>query len=255
MDWNPENYTKGNYFQIETSEDFRKSFAVEPFGTILDVGCGDGQYSHILANNIKNGHILGIDSSAEMIRHATQHWTSKNLSFETHNIEEYQSPSQFDFILSFWCLHWTNINLSFPNMFNALVNGGRIYAIMSSFSNNSIYQTCYELAKQHRYDILTERYINSKPEYQNFFYRVLNVLLQLPFKQVKLNLKTTHVYFPDISYFKNLLLTMPFIKTFPPEEVDYIIEDLLEVFQERCHRKYGGKLYYETRPIYLEAIK
>lgn len=255
MDWNPENYTKGNYFQNETSEAFRKNFPVQPFGRILDVGCGDGQYTRFLADHVKNGHVIGIDSSAEMIKHANQYWANKSLSFELHNIEEYQPTDSFDFILSFWCLHWTDISLSFPNMFHSLAEGGRIYALFSSFSSNSIYQTCYELARQQRYDFLTERYINSSNEYQYYFYRVLNTLLQLPFKQLKLNLKTTHVYFPDISYFKNLLLTMPFIKTFPPDDVNDIIEDLLEVFQEHCHRKYGGKLYYETRPIYLEAIK
>ncbi|MBL7481219.1 class I SAM-dependent methyltransferase [Legionella bononiensis] len=255
MDWNPENYTKGNYFQNETSEDFRKSFEVKPFGRILDVGCGDGQYSRFLADHLKNGHMIGIDSSAEMIKHANHHWACKTLTFEQHNIEHYQPAKQFDFILSFWCLHWTDISLSFPNMYHALTEGGRIYALFSSFSSNSIYKTCYELASQHRYQFLTERYINSSNEYQNYFYHVLNTLIKLPFKRLKLNLKTTYVYFPDISYFKNLLLTLPFIKTFPPNEVDAIIEDLLEVFQKHCNRHYGGKLYYETRPIYLEAIK
>ncbi|CAM2802774.1 class I SAM-dependent methyltransferase [Legionella worsleiensis] len=255
MDWNPEHYTKGNYFQNETSEAFRKSLPVQPFGAILDVGCGDGQYSRFLADQLRYGHITGIDSSAEMIRHANRHWANTKLSFEVHNIEHYQPKDQFDFILSFWCLHWTNINLSLPNMFHGLTEGGRLYALFSSFSSNSIYKSCYELAKQHRYPFLTERYLNSSNEYQFYFYRVLNILLQLPFKQLKLDLKTTYVFFPDMSYFKNLILTMPFIKTFPQDEVDSIVDDLLDVFQGYCDRHYGGKLYYETRPIYLEAVK
>ena len=251
MDWTPAKYTQGNYFQIETNERFRKSLDVQPFGNILDVGCGDGQYTRLLAEQTKKGQILGIDHSAEMIKHANRHWASKNLSFEVHPIERFQSHTQFDFVLSFWCLHWTNINLSLPAIYNALKNGGRIYALFSSCSNNSITQLCSELAKKNHHKMATEKYINLNQKHSNYFYRVLNALSLLPFKQVKLKLETTHVYFPDISYFKNLLLTMPFLKKFST----MLIEDLVEEFQNRCQREYDGKLYYETRPIYLEAIK
>ena len=253
--WDPEQYTRGNFFQNEVSEAFRKRFSVEPFGDILDIGCGDGQFINSVANNIKHGHILGIDSSTDMVRHAYQHWSRKNLTFETHRIEDFQQSLAFDFALSFWCLHWTDITVSFPNIFHALKNEGRMYAVFSSFSDNSILQTWHELAKQNRYSVLTDRYNKSSNQYRYYFYHVLNTLSQLPFKQIKLHLETTRTYLPNIDYFKNLLLTMPFMKTFPAEIIDDLIEEMLITFQNMCQKKYGGKLYYETRPIFLEAIK
>lgn len=251
MDWSPAKYTQGNYFQQETSEVFRKSFAVKPSGNILDVGCGDGQYTRLLADELKKGQIIGIDNSAEMIRHANEYWAGKNLSFETHNIEEYHSHTGFDFVLSFWCLHWTNPCLSLPNIYKVLKPGGRFYALFSSFSENSIYQACCELAKQNRHAALTEKYVNAHKDNSHYFYHILDILNRIPFRKMTLQLKTTHVYFPDISYFKNLLLTMPFLKTF---SVD-LLDDLTHIFQQRCQRDYGGQLYYETRPVYLEALK
>lgn len=253
--WDPELYLHGNYFQNQISDAFRKSFKVKPCGTILDVGCGDGQYTSMLADTIKHGHILGIDSSEEMISHASHRWTRKNLSFEVHNIEEFQCSQIFDFILSFWCLHWTHIEASFPNMFHALKKGGRVYAVFSSFSDNSIFQVWHELAKQNRYPDLTGRYLNPDHQHTNYFYRVVSILNQLPFKQVKINLKTVTVFFPNINYFKNLLLTMPFMSTFPAELIEDLLEEMLQTFQNICQRKYGGTLYYETRPIFLEGIK
>ncbi len=193
--------------------------------------------------------------NAEMIQHANQHWARKNLTFEVHNIEEFHVSLEFDFVLSFWCLHWTNIELSFPNIYNALKTGGRAYAVFSSFSDNSILQTCYELIKKNRYSDLMNKHISSTKSYRTFFYRAFNALNQLPFKQVKLNLKTHRVYLPSIDYFKNLLITMPFIKTFPPDTVNDLIEEMLDAFQTLCQRKYGNTLYYETRPIFLEALK
>ena len=255
MSWDPEPYKRGNYFQNEVSDAFRKQLMIKPYGSILDIGCGDGQYTNLVLDTIKLGHIHGIDSSAEMIEHAKENWTNEKLSFEVCKIEDFHSPMTFDFALSFWCLHWTNIELSFPNIFHALKNGGRMYAVLSSFSDNSMLQTWHELAKQNRYKELKDRYGNLNKAYDNFFFRIFNALNQLPFKQIKLNINTTRVYFPNIDYFKNLILTMPFIKTFPEERIDNLIDDMLNAFQNMCQRKYGGTLYYETRPIFIEAIK
>ncbi|KGP63941.1 methyltransferase [Legionella norrlandica] len=253
MIWDPDRYVLGNYIQNKINEAFLKTIKVKLSGNILDIGCGDGQYTYLLARKIKHGHILGIDSSENMIRHANQQWVQKGLSFEVHNIEEFHRPPSFDFVFSFWCLHWTNINASFPNIFHLLKNEGKWYAVMSSFSDHSILQTWKELAKQNLYRELTEKYIT--PINEKYFYDVINLLKELPFKQVKLNLKTCRIPLPHINYYKNLLLTMPFIKRIPSEMTDALIEDMLKAFQTICARKYNGRLYYETRPIFLEAIK
>jgi len=52
-----------------------------------------------------------------------------------------------------------------------------------------------------------------------------------------------------------LLLTLPFIKTIPAEDSDDLIEAMFQAFKIICQRKYNGALHYETRPIFLEAIK
>lgn len=255
MGWNPEQYIHGNYFQNEVNETFRKTFKIQPFGNILDIGSGDGQYTHLLAHQIKHGSILGIDSSKEMVQYANQHWACNNLSFAVDNIETFQIPIKYDFILSFWCLHWTNINASFTNIFQALKPSARLYAVFSSFSENSILQTWHQLAKKNRYRELVSKYINQDSQNKNYVVRVINSLSQLPFRHVKLTIKTLNIHFPNIEYFRSLLLTMPFMKSFPTDSIDALTEDMLIEFQSICQRQHGGKLYYQTRPIFLEAIK
>lgn len=253
--WDPEQYVRGNYFQKQVSDLFQKNLKIKPYGSILDIGCGDGQYIHSLAQQLKHGTILGIDNSEDMVQHANQYWACDNLSFETHNIEEFQSPLSFDFILSYWCLHWTNINLAFPNIFQSLKDGGRLYAVFSSFSDNSILQTWQELVKHNRFTELLNPYVNDTAPSHNYFYRVTNIITQLPFKQVQLHVKTIRIPLPNIDFFKNLLLTMPFAKRFPADIIDELIEEMLRTFENMCQRKYNGTLYYETRPIFLEATK
>ncbi len=253
VSWDPERYVHGNYIQNKINEAFCKRLNFRLFGNILDIGSGDGLFTKLLADNLKSGQILGIDSSEPMVKHARQHWARKNLSFEVQRIEELKHTQPFDFILSFWCLHWTPIELSFPNIYQALKPGGKMYAVFSSFSDNSILQTWRELAKQNRYRDLTDKYISSTNE--QYFLRVVNILSHLPFKQVKLNLETASVPLPTLDHFKNLLLTMPFMHTFPAEILNDLIRDMQEALQVICQRKYAGKLYYETRPIFLEAVK
>lgn len=253
--WDPEKYVCGNYFQTQINESFRNHFPVEPFGSILDVGCGDGKYTNMLASHFKKSKILAIDSSENMIKHANQNWARENLFFETYRIEEFKRRQSFDFVLSFWCLHWTNINLAFPNIFQALKTGGRFYAVFSSFSESSISQIWHSLIKKSCYRDLAKKRIELKLREQYYCYRVINVLNRLSYKQVKLDLKTMHIYLPHIDYFIGLVLTLPFINEIPAEIVPDLVYDMSEAFQRMCQNKYNGKLYYVSRPIFLEAIK
>jgi trans-aconitate methyltransferase len=253
--WEPKEYVHGNYFQKEVSEAFYKNLNFMPSGSILDIGSGDGEYSHIWADRIHYGKILGIDSSPNMVKHANQRWARDNLSFEVHNIEEFQPAGAFDTVMSFWCLHWTDVNRSLPNIFEALKPHGRAYAVFSSGSGNSVVETLHVLAEQDHYKLLAERYINAHHQAQNYYYEVATILNQLPFSMLKLKVETTKVLLPNMDYFKNLLLALPFIKQYTEEISPALVEDMVEAFYSLCQRKYGGKLYYETRPIYLEAEK
>jgi trans-aconitate methyltransferase len=252
--WVPEDYVQGNFFQNQLNEEFRKSMSVMPFGKILDVGCGDGQYTHQWAEQTQ-GDILGIDNSKEMIRYANLNWPRSNLAFEVQNIEQYQSRARFDFILSFWCLHWTNLQLSLPNIYHVLKPKGQVYAVFSSCSENTILHILHELAKQGAYKTISERYLKSIKSTQSYILELVSTLNRLSFKKVHVKIESTRVLFPGIEYFKSLLLALPFIKNCAAEISAGLVNDMALMFQNRCEHNYGGTLYYETRPIYLEAIK
>ncbi len=69
-------------------------------GTILDVGCGHGVFSKLLASNSNNRRILGIDPSAAKIKSAGQDLSKyKNLKFQVSTIENL-SPSKFNTIIT-----------------------------------------------------------------------------------------------------------------------------------------------------------
>ena len=67
-----------------------------PDDNILDVGCGAGWLSRILAKRVPEGRVVGIDISDEMIRHARQASAGyPNLGFVAGGVDEIPWESEF----------------------------------------------------------------------------------------------------------------------------------------------------------------
>ena len=65
---------------------------------ILDAACGTGYGSYILS--IKSKNVLGIDYSKEAIIFAKNNYNSKNLTFRTENIFNFNAKNKYDAIIS-----------------------------------------------------------------------------------------------------------------------------------------------------------
>ena len=53
---------------------------------ILEIGCGKGYGTFLLAKNLPNSKVVGIDINKGVIEFGKETWTSKNLNFEVMNI-------------------------------------------------------------------------------------------------------------------------------------------------------------------------
>lgn len=59
---------------------------------VLEIGCGLGELSHLIAQKVKNGHVLGIDISPQSVIKAQELWKSQeNLSFKIAEMKAYES--------------------------------------------------------------------------------------------------------------------------------------------------------------------
>lgn len=68
---------------------------------ILEVGCGIGTVSHLLATQVPNGKVLAVDISPESIEKAKVLWKDqKNLNFEVSDMSDFDKKSEtFDFFV------------------------------------------------------------------------------------------------------------------------------------------------------------
>jgi trans-aconitate 2-methyltransferase len=105
MTWDPTQYEK---FKRERSQPFFDLLAqldgISP-KTIVDLGCGTGELTAELAKEWRDGKVIGIDSSPEMISKSAAFATA-NLSFQQGSMEEWQPSQPVDLLFSNAAYHW-----------------------------------------------------------------------------------------------------------------------------------------------------
>ncbi|SDD26269.1 Methyltransferase domain-containing protein [Algoriphagus faecimaris] len=74
---------------------------LKPHHRVLEVGCGLGTVSHLLANQVKSGEVLAVDISPESIEKAKKTWSDQpNLKFEVSDMSDFNKIDQtFDFFV------------------------------------------------------------------------------------------------------------------------------------------------------------
>ncbi len=96
--------------------------------SVLDVGCGDGKITALLAQKLSVGSVLGIDISQSMIDFASLHYPQidyPNLNFQKLDAAGIFFENQFDRVVSFSTLHWVmDQEKALKAIYRALVPGG-----------------------------------------------------------------------------------------------------------------------------------
>ncbi|MBN7812240.1 class I SAM-dependent methyltransferase [Algoriphagus sp. H41] len=74
---------------------------LKPDHSILEIGCGIGTVSHLLATQVPNGEVLAVDISPESIEKAKVLWKSQtNLAFEVSDMSDFDKKGKtFDFFV------------------------------------------------------------------------------------------------------------------------------------------------------------
>lgn len=255
MAWDADKYVQGNYFQTSVNEFFSNEYELDLQGIVLDVGCGDGQYLHQLATHFKKAKIVGIDTSESMIQYAEKHYSRANLAFLLQNIEQEILKDRYNTVISFWCLHWTDLSQSLPNIYRTLKRDGQFYAVLSSLSDNSVFQVWEKLTHHERYGELARSYQHALEANRDYYFNLLKLMVRIPFRNVKSELRTLQIPLPNLRHFQNLLITLPFMQRVPKEQQEPLLKTMLKVYEEICEQKYAGALFYETRPLFLKALK
>lgn len=74
---------------------------------ILEIGCGTGFLTSLLAERFSSSHIVALDLSAGMLQRASSHYCHlSNVRWLQANAIHYLSPQKMDLVISSSSLHW-----------------------------------------------------------------------------------------------------------------------------------------------------
>lgn len=102
-----------------------KELPAEGVRTILEIGCGTGNYTLLLREKFKAAEIKAVDISAEMIAVARQKFAADKIDFVVADAEKMAIADRFDLITSNATFQWfENIEESIARYKNTLDNNG-----------------------------------------------------------------------------------------------------------------------------------
>lgn len=132
--WNAGLYDQKHDFVYKFGEDVVQLLAPAAGERILDLGCGTGHLTNVIAAS--GATVIGIDSSAEMVVKAKK--TYPSILFEVKDATSFQFDVPFDAIFSNAVLHWvTEKNAAVRCIYNNLKSGGRLVLEMGAKENIS----------------------------------------------------------------------------------------------------------------------
>ncbi len=132
-DWNPAQYLQFAEERTRPCRDLAARIAVDSPRRIVDLGCGPGNSTQVLAERWPNAEITGLDSSDEMIAAAGRDWPDRR--WISADIAEWAAGDQanYDMVFSNAALQWVPEHSTvFPKLMARVAPGGALAVQMPS---------------------------------------------------------------------------------------------------------------------------
>lgn len=121
---------------------------------VLDLGCGDGKISSVIAERLVTGNVIGIDASKDMISLAHDIYSERrNLNFKHGDAIRFLYKEKFDVIFSNAVLHWVKDHVAvLDNCYQSLRSEGNILLQMGGKGNAGAFvDVVTEVTKQSKW--------------------------------------------------------------------------------------------------------
>jgi SAM-dependent methyltransferase len=112
---------------------------IAPTDNILDVGCGAGWLSRILAHRVPQGRVVGMDISDEMIHHAREaSVVNENLVFVVGGVDEIPWEANFftRVISVESSYYWPDPAKGIREIYRVLAEGGSAWILINYYRDN-----------------------------------------------------------------------------------------------------------------------
>lgn len=150
MPWNPDTYNQFKDIRYQPFYDLMAMIKADGMETAVDIGCGTGEQTYILAQHFKQASFLGIDASAEMLA-KSKSLAGERLQFRQDTVEHFMAanPPGYDLVFSNAALQWSdNHTALFPQLINLVKKGGQFAVQMPDQNHNVLNQLLLTLVQE-----------------------------------------------------------------------------------------------------------
>lgn len=160
MDWDSRQYLKFKAERTQPAVDLVNRIDIDNPEKIIDIGCGPGNSTQVLAGKFPNAYIIGVDKSEHMILAAKKSYPDLDFKLCDAGTELSQFDRDFDIVFSNACIP-DHRNL-ITNMLNLLKRNGILAVQIPMNFNEPIHIIISELAASEKW----KKYFNNP----RFFY-------------------------------------------------------------------------------------
>lgn len=157
--WNPDQYNKFKTQRTRPFYDLISLIQDETFDEAVDLGCGTGELTLKLFEYLQIRHLMGIDSSKEMLE-KSKSFARPGLQFELQDIADFEPTKKLDLIFSNAALQWLPYHeILLPKILRWLRSGGQVaIQVPCNFDHPS-----HKLARQVAHQLFPHVYQSDQP--------------------------------------------------------------------------------------------
>lgn len=258
--WDPEEYARNSRAQKQWADQLIEKLDLMGFERVLDLGCGDGKITAEIAGKVKNGAVVGVDLSPDMIRYASSRFPSStcpNLAFIRADARHLPFKESFDIIFSNAALHWIRDHeLVLRGMHHCLRPGGKVLIQMGGTGNAaSVMEVFLEITGERYW----KQYFNGFSVPYAFFspeeYRRL--LAGTGFQAVRVVLIRMDMTQDKREGFSGWIRTTwhPFLDAVPPSIRDELLSEVIDRYIYYHPPDRDGRIHVDMVRLEVEAIR
>lgn len=162
MPWNPQAYEAFADHRMRPAIDLLNRVPLEAPPRIVDLGCGSGGVTLLLAARWPQAAIVALDSSAEMLARARAR--SATIEWQQTDLAAWRAPRPFDLVFSNAALHWLSDHAAvFERLARAVAPGGVLAVQMPSNFSAPSHVLMHELALELPYRAHLETVLRPAP--------------------------------------------------------------------------------------------
>lgn len=153
-------YAQNSSVQLSHAERLLQGISLIGDEKILDVGCGDGKITALLAKKVPQGLVIGIDPSDSMLVRAQltcNEGNFLNLTFSKGAAETFSLNERFDHIIAIHVMHWVKQqDIALKNICHHLKDQGCVHFILAPSKEGLPFYRALEKTLRHWHEYFVD---------------------------------------------------------------------------------------------------